>query len=223
VQDTTERQRERERERGTTEGRKEGHDLVTSRPGCEWTRPDHRASAVMALSGVRSRRGRRVFTTYGRQTVAAAAIERPRSDRVAWRGDHTKTVNSPTRSRSRGASVVSAAFPTELPPFSGRRRAKSRKSLPLPLNSGEHRILRKSQYNSIDYVINSSFRKVFDTKSQEVIDVRLGMFNCLPAQQVIALCKRNFLRKFSATENLLCRACTDNAVKEIASLSSVGC
>jgi len=36
--------------------------------------------------------------------------------------------------------------------------------------------LRTSQYNSIDYVINSSFRKVFDTKSQEVIDVCLGMF-----------------------------------------------
>jgi len=33
--------------------------------------------------------------------------------------------------------------------------------------------LRKSQYNSIDYVINSSFRKAFDTKSQEVIDVCL--------------------------------------------------
>jgi len=82
--------------------------------------------------------------------------------------------------------------------------------------------LRTSQYNSIDYVINSSFRKVFDTKSQEVIDVCLGMFNCLPAQRVIALRKRNFLRKFSATDNLLCRACTDNAVKEVASLSSVG-
>ena len=82
--------------------------------------------------------------------------------------------------------------------------------------------LRKSQYNSIDYVINSSFRKVFDTKSQEVIDVCLGMFNCLPVQQVIALRKRIFLRKFSATDNLLCRACTDNAAKEIASLSSFG-
>ena len=65
--------------------------------------------------------------------------------------------------------------------------------------------LRKSQYNSIDYVINSSFRKVFDTKSQEVIDVCLCMFNCLPAQQVIALRKGKFLRKYSAADNLLCR------------------
>jgi len=48
-------------------------------------------------------------------------------------------------------------------------------------------MLNKSQRNSIDYVINSLFRKVFDTRSQEVTDVCLGMFNCLPAQQVIAI------------------------------------
>ena len=52
--------------------------------------------------------------------------------------------------------------------------------------------LRTSQYNSIDYVINSLFRKVVDTKSQEVIDVCLGTYNCLPAQQVIAIRKHIF-------------------------------
>jgi len=56
----------------------------------------------------------------------------------------------------------------------------------------------------------------------ETVLINIGMFNCLPAQQVIALRKRIFLRKFSATDNLLCRACTDNAVKETASLSCVG-
>jgi len=61
-----------------------------------------------------------------------------------------------------------------------------------PVHGLEACPLRKSQYNSIDYVINSSFGKAFDTKSQEVIDVCLGTFNCLPAQQVIALRKRNF-------------------------------
>lgn len=78
--------------------------------------------------------------------------------------------------------------------------------------------LRKSQYNSIDYVINSSFRKIFDTRSQEIIDVCLGMFNCLPAQQVIAIRKRIFLKKFSSTDNVLCRVCTDSAAKELSSL-----
>ena len=62
----------------------------------------------------------------------------------------------------------------------------------------------------------------FSSHDQEVNDVCLGMSNCLPAQQVIALRKSKFLRKFSTTDNVLCRACADNAVKEIASLSSVG-
>jgi len=44
--------------------------------------------------------------------------------------------------------------------------------------------------------------------------VCLDMFNCLPAQQVIALRKRNFLKKkFSTTDNVLCRVHADNAVK----------
>ena len=81
--------------------------------------------------------------------------------------------------------------------------------------------LRESQYILIDYVINSWFRKVFDTKLQKVIGVCLGMFNCLPVQQVIALCKSKFFRKFSTTDNVLRRACADNAVKEMSSWSSV--
>jgi len=52
--------------------------------------------------------------------------------------------------------------------------------------------LRKSQYNSIDYVISSSFRKVFDIKSQEVIDLCLGMFNCLPALSTCLTQKKVF-------------------------------
>ena len=55
---------------------------------------------------------------------------------------------------------------------------------------------------------------------KKIIDVYLDMFNCLPAQQVIALRKRKFLRKkFSITDNVLCRVCADNAVKEMSSLS----
>jgi len=48
------------------------------------------------------------------------------------------------------------------------------------------------------------------------------MFNRLPAQEVIALCKRKFLKKkFSITDDVLCRVhvCADNAVKEMSSFS----
>jgi len=65
--------------------------------------------------------------------------------------------------------------------------------------------LRKYQYKSINYVINSIFTKIFNIRSQEIVDVCLEMFNCLQAEQTIAIRKRKFLNKFSVTHNALCR------------------
>ena len=64
--------------------------------------------------------------------------------------------------------------------------------------------LLKYQYKSI-YDINSKFRKIFNTRSQEIVDVCLEMFNCLQAEQTIAIRKRKFLNKFSEIHNALCR------------------
>ena len=55
--------------------------------------------------------------------------------------------------------------------------------------------LRKYQYKSINYVINSTFRKIFNTRSQEIVDVCLEMFGCLQAERTIAIRKRKFLKK----------------------------
>jgi len=78
--------------------------------------------------------------------------------------------------------------------------------------------LRKSQYNSINYVINSAFRNIFNTRSQEVVDICLEMFNCLPAEKAIAIRKRNFLNKFCVNNNELCKIFTDHEKKELAIL-----
>jgi len=80
----------------------------------------------------------------------------------------------------------------------------------------------KSQYNSINYVVNSTFRKIFNTRSQEVVNICLEMFNCLPAEKAIAIRKRNFLKKFCVTNrpNELCKVFTDHAKKELAILLS---
>jgi len=56
----------------------------------------------------------------------------------------------------------------------------------------------------MNYVINSTFRKIFNTRSQEVVDVCFEMFNCLPTEKDIAICKRNFLNKFCVSNNELC-------------------
>ena len=75
--------------------------------------------------------------------------------------------------------------------------------------------LRKSQYNSMNYAINSTFRKIFNTRSQEVVDVCLEMFNCLPAEKAIALRKRKFLKKFVGANNVLCRTFVACAKREL--------
>jgi len=59
----------------------------------------------------------------------------------------------------------------------------------------EARPLRKSQFSSLNFVINSTFRKVFDTRSQDVVDVCLEMFNCVPAEQTVAMPKAKFLKE----------------------------
>ena len=55
----------------------------------------------------------------------------------------------------------------------------------------------KYQYKSINYAINSTFRKNFNARSQEIVDVCLEMFNCHQSEQTIAIRKRKFLNKFS--------------------------
>ena len=65
--------------------------------------------------------------------------------------------------------------------------------------------MRKYQYKSNNYVVNSTFRKIFNTKSQETVDVRLEMFGCLQAERTIAIRKRKFLDKFCVIHNALRR------------------
>ena len=78
-------------------------------------------------------------------------------------------------------------------------------------------ILSRRFHKSINYVINSTFRKIFDIKSQEVVDDCLEMFNCPPAEKTIAVRKCKFLTKFKLSSNILCRALADNAELELLS------
>ena len=59
---------------------------------------------------------------------------------------------------------------------------------------------------------------LFSTRSQEVVDICFEMFNSLPAEKAIAIRKRNFLNKFSVSNNELCKIFTDRAKKELATL-----
>jgi len=65
---------------------------------------------------------------------------------------------------------------------------------------------------------DSTYRKISNTRSQEVVDICLEMFKCLPAEKAIAIRKRNFLNKFCVSNNELCKVFTDHAKKELATL-----
>jgi len=78
--------------------------------------------------------------------------------------------------------------------------------------------LRKSQFSSLNFVINSTFRKVFDTRSQDVVDVCLEMFNCVPAEQTVAMRKAKFLKRVNNSNNMLCQTFAVEAAKELATL-----
>ena len=53
--------------------------------------------------------------------------------------------------------------------------------------------LRKSQFSNLNFVINNTFyRKVFDTRSQDVVDICLEIFNCVSVEQTVARVRRIF-------------------------------
>ena len=79
--------------------------------------------------------------------------------------------------------------------------------------------LRISQFSSfLNFVINSTFRKVFDTRSQDVVDVCLEMFNCVPAEQTVAMRKAKCLKRVNNSNNMLCQTFAVEAAKELATL-----
>jgi len=78
--------------------------------------------------------------------------------------------------------------------------------------------LRKSQFSSLNYVINSTFRKVFDTRSQDVVDICLEIYNCISAEQIGAMRKTKFLKKVNNSSNMLCQTFAAEAAKELATL-----
>jgi len=58
---------------------------------------------------------------------------------------------------------------------------------------------------AVPIIPHSTFRKIFNTRSQETVDACLEMFGCLQAERTIAIRKRKFLNKFSVTHNALRR------------------
>jgi len=67
------------------------------------------------------------------------------------------------------------------------------KCLPAMLYGVEVRPLNKSQTESLQFAVNSSFTKIFNTKSMNVVSECLDMFNALSVADYIVKRKCNFL------------------------------
>ena len=76
--------------------------------------------------------------------------------------------------------------------------------------------LRKSQRKFLDFAVNSTLRKIFDTKSQDI--VKECQFNCLSAESTIANRRWKFLEKITVSQNKLCSIFVVNDTKELSEI-----
>ena len=53
---------------------------------------------------------------------------------------------------------------------------------------------------------------------QDVMDICLEMFNCVSAEQTVAMRKTKFKEKVSSSSNMLCQTFAAEAAKELATL-----
>jgi len=76
----------------------------------------------------------------------------------------------------------------------------------------------KSQFKSLDFVIDAALTKTFYTKSPDITDACRVIFNCLSAESAIASRRWKFLEKImekiTLSENTLCSIFVVNATKQ---------
>jgi len=81
------------------------------------------------------------------------------------------------------------------------------KCLPALYYGSEACPVNKTVTKSLQYVIESCFSKIFQTRSDDVIAECMNMFNCLPVADAISRRKSFFLSRFSQSNNFLCYLC----------------
>ena len=71
------------------------------------------------------------------------------------------------------------------------------------------------KFDAIDFALNSTFRKIFSTRSQEVVEMCKQIFGCQTPSDVVANRKCKFLSKFIVSDNMLCQVFKDVAMHEL--------
>jgi len=74
--------------------------------------------------------------------------------------------------------------------------------------------------DAIDFALNSTLRKIFSTRSQEVVEMCKHIFGCQTPSDVVANRKCKFLSKFIVSDNMICQVFKDVALNELTLLDS---
>ena len=75
--------------------------------------------------------------------------------------------------------------------------------------------LKKSQTESLQFAVKSSFMKIFNTKSMNVVSECMDMFNVLSVADYIVKRKSKFLTGYINSQNALCNVLCSTAKKDL--------
>jgi len=89
------------------------------------------------------------------------------------------------------------------------------KCLPILYYGLEACPLNKSQIHSLEFALNSCLRKLFNTRSQDIVDECMTMFNCLSVEDSLLKRKCKFMSKLGSCKNSLISVFADNAAEEL--------
>ena len=97
-----------------------------------------------------------------------------------------------------------------------RRRHQKRLNEQRELLPGQLRHFSLKLYH---YTISSSFRKMFNVSSSEIVYWCRYMFNCVDVEDTLSVRKGKFLQKYCLLDNTVCALCRQQADIELVSLN----
>jgi len=71
------------------------------------------------------------------------------------------------------------------------------------------------QYRSLDFALNWCLRKIFCTKSAEVVQNCMKMFQCFPVKECAAKRRHNFFVNHITSDDVSCYTCQNSAAREL--------
>ena len=78
----------------------------------------------------------------------------------------------------------------------------------------------KTQLSSLNYVISSSFKIIFNVSSNEIVYLSRSMYNCSNIEDILRISKMRFLQKYCSLDKIVCALCRHQAETELASLET---